>query len=311
MKNQYVADINDYVKYALLRALAPPNRPVAVVWMLTAGDGRTDGRRLNYLGQPIRFRPIDPSLFDQLGMIGGSGRRSVAAVEERCLLPGAGFFAEPLHDDAHRRRTYFDRALAKCRGFPIIFFDPDNGFAVKSIPKGSRNSAKYLYWDELARTYERGHSVVVYQHFPRRPRLEFLHALAARIYEVTGLARTLVLQTAHVAFAVIPQMDCAEDLADSLTQFARHAATHMPVHLYDFAPADGLGVARPLGVEADVERVRPAVAGRRQPDGDSPRPDPCDGAAETHAILDAAELDLPRRDFEEAQAGGPEPVRHE
>ncbi|HEX8408058.1 MAG TPA: hypothetical protein VF883_04300 [Thermoanaerobaculia bacterium] len=43
MKNQYFGDVNDYVKYGMLRAFAQ-EVSVAVVWMMTPDDGSTDGR---------------------------------------------------------------------------------------------------------------------------------------------------------------------------------------------------------------------------------------------------------------------------
>ena len=67
MKDQYVGDINDYRKHALLRALQQGGLNVGVCWMLAPPDECTDGRKLGYLTQPDRFRGYDPSLFDILG----------------------------------------------------------------------------------------------------------------------------------------------------------------------------------------------------------------------------------------------------
>jgi hypothetical protein len=65
MKEQYVGDLNDYRKYALLRALAAggENR-IAVAWMLTPPDDRNDGNKRAYLDQPEKHRRFDPDLFD-------------------------------------------------------------------------------------------------------------------------------------------------------------------------------------------------------------------------------------------------------
>jgi hypothetical protein len=65
MKEQYVGDINDYRKYALLRALAGGGKiKIGVCWMLTPRDNRSDGNKLNYLKNPNKWRRYDPSLFD-------------------------------------------------------------------------------------------------------------------------------------------------------------------------------------------------------------------------------------------------------
>ena len=69
MKEQYVGDINDYRKYALLRALAGEGAvKIGVCWMLTPSDGRADGNRLGYLRKPA-FSEFDPPLFDLLATV--------------------------------------------------------------------------------------------------------------------------------------------------------------------------------------------------------------------------------------------------
>ncbi len=55
------------------------------------------------------------------------------------------------------RRRYFRRMLDLFREADLIFFDPDNGFEVRSKPIGRRDSSKYLYWHELTATYAAGH----------------------------------------------------------------------------------------------------------------------------------------------------------
>ena len=67
MKDQYFGDVNDFQKYALLRRIArPASLKLGVCWMLTESDGRSDGRHLDYLNHPARFRAHDPELFDWL-----------------------------------------------------------------------------------------------------------------------------------------------------------------------------------------------------------------------------------------------------
>jgi hypothetical protein len=50
VKNQYFGDINDYRKYALLRALTNCGGiRTTICWMLTPDDGRGDGGFMDYL----------------------------------------------------------------------------------------------------------------------------------------------------------------------------------------------------------------------------------------------------------------------
>src|SRR5215210_6514927 len=104
MKDQYVGDLNDFEKYALLRVLGPVSGlPLLVCWMLTPPDGRGDGGNLAYLNQPRRFRHLDSELFDQLNAIVSAGDRRVGAVEEAQLLPRATFFSPRLEDARQSR----------------------------------------------------------------------------------------------------------------------------------------------------------------------------------------------------------------
>jgi len=224
VKNQYVGDVSDYLKYALLRALAGPAERLVVAWMLTLDDERTDGRRLSYLDQPQRYRRLDPVLFDMLNTVVAANTRSVRAVEDAGLLAGSAYVRRILTDDLPGRDEYFNEVWGATSGRTLLFFDPDNGMAVPSVRKGARNSSKYLYWDELKKAYGEGVSLIVYQHFPRRPRHLFLRELAARVHEVTGTTRVLSISTPHVAFIVVPQTDHAPALEERLGGFSGHAS---------------------------------------------------------------------------------------
>ncbi len=64
VKNQYFGDINDYKKYSLLRILGKDRkRNIAMCWMLTSNDGRSDGRLTDFVYQPNEWRDLDPELF--------------------------------------------------------------------------------------------------------------------------------------------------------------------------------------------------------------------------------------------------------
>jgi hypothetical protein len=142
MKNQYVGDINDYVKYALLRALAAAHGGrLHVCWMLADADGRSDGGQLAYLGDTPRFRDLDPPLFDALAKLVSEGRRDVLAVEAAMILPDTTFHADTLLDVDALRQDYFDKLWSWLESDDLIFFDPDNGLEVPSRPRGRRDSS--------------------------------------------------------------------------------------------------------------------------------------------------------------------------
>jgi hypothetical protein len=206
MKNQYFGDINDYRKYGLLRALCGDELSLAVCWMLTADDGSADGRRLEYLDRPRLFRPFDSALFDFLEEAVARDRvRDVRRIESSGLLGDAVFHRTLLADDLAQREMFFTEALRLARGRELLFFDPDNGLEVKSIGAGRRDSCKYLYRAELAAAWKAGHSLLVYQHFPRVSRRRYLRALAAETTAFLGAHRLVAAWTAHVAFLLLPQ----------------------------------------------------------------------------------------------------------
>jgi hypothetical protein len=121
-------------------------------------------------------------------------------------------------DDLAARERYFAAvwdSLGECN---IVFFDSDNGIEVKSVKPGARNSAKYVYWSELQAAYTRGHSVLVYQHFPRVKREPFVRSLSVRLAAKLGNARVAAFQTAHVVFLLALQPAHVDALSGAIEQ---------------------------------------------------------------------------------------------
>ena len=113
MKNQYFGDVNDYIKYGLLRALSNGGKvSLSVCWMLTLNDGRNDGKLTAYLKKPEKWRSYDPILFDQLREhFDNSSYRNISIFESSPLLPNTRFYNNLLTDDAIERHRFFDQFL--------------------------------------------------------------------------------------------------------------------------------------------------------------------------------------------------------
>ena len=80
MRDQYVGDVSDLLKYALLRRLAAADRGLGVAWYYNqAYDGRNDGRHTEYLGED-KWQALDSWVLSALGDL---SERSVTAVEQR------------------------------------------------------------------------------------------------------------------------------------------------------------------------------------------------------------------------------------
>jgi len=209
MKNQYFGDINDYRKYGLLRVLTGHGQiKTAVCWMLTPDDGRGDGGFIDYLEQPEKWCHFDPLLFLHLAQtVLHNGVRSVSVIENSDLLPSCCFLSEFVPDGREIRGLHFQRLMDLVDGCDLIFFDPDNGIEVKSKPCGCKDSSKYLYWHEIQRFWDAGHSLLIYQHFPRVPRAPFVEGKARQLIDKTGAPEVFSFRTSHVVFFLVPQAE--------------------------------------------------------------------------------------------------------
>ena len=205
VKEQYVGDINDYRKYALLRALSCDGVVrIGVCWMLTASDDSSDGNKLAYLSQPERHRHFDPELFDILAHAAAEpDRRRLQTIEESGAIPGARYFNAALADEAAQRRSYMTKCLAEFVDVDLVFFDPDNGLETPSTASGRKNSSKYVYLDEISEFYGAGKSVLVYQHFPRKERTAFVADCVERLAAVAPDAAIWTYRTKHVVFLLL------------------------------------------------------------------------------------------------------------
>lgn len=206
MKDQYFGDINDFRKYGLLRYIARELK-IGICWMLTESDARRDGGRIAYLSQ--RQSPLcrlDQPLYQALhNIVIGQRVRRVAEARLAKLIPGATYFESPLDPRPDERKGYFEAMREQFASRDVVFFDPDNGMEVPSCRYGRSRSEKYVYYDELRHTYDSGKSIVVYQHFPRIERQEYLQQRSLALVRRTGTSRVVSLSTSFVAFFVLIQ----------------------------------------------------------------------------------------------------------
>jgi hypothetical protein len=228
LKHQYFGDINDYRKYGLLRLLMLPDRlRLGLCWMLTPPDDRGDGLRLTYLKQASLYRPCDPELFDWLErLVAPPGQRSAFPVETSSLLGAEPLFQhEWVPDDPERRADYFRDTLRLFADCDLVFFDPDNGLEVKSIPRGRKGSNKYLFWDEVKATYELGVSVLIFQFYRRESHPAFASRLASELGRCAGAAAVFTFRTPFVLFLLAAQAGHAAGLRSALPVIAARWGT--------------------------------------------------------------------------------------
>jgi hypothetical protein len=181
MKNQYFGDINDYVKYSLLRSFAEAGLHIGICWMLTPNDGRSDGRKIAYLSKPEEWRDFDPFLFDSLSEAVTMQKRRVRYIQDSECLPNTSFFNSQVPKDQRIREKWLSKFLRKHSDADLLFFDPDNGIEVKSTSQNKKSTSKYLFWDEIQMAWTYGGGLLIFQHFCREERTSFVSRLVNRL----------------------------------------------------------------------------------------------------------------------------------
>ncbi|MCF8032650.1 MAG: hypothetical protein K9K66_06705 [Desulfarculaceae bacterium] len=216
MKNQYFGDVNDYLKYGLLRALmAGSAESLLVAWALTPDDGRKDGGRRSYLERPEIWARYDPPLFESLvGMdiLRPEAQLSVSLIEESGLLPRTSYYREEVPDTREERDAWKAGLLSAAKDVDIVFLDPDNGIEVPSKPVGRKDSSKYVTWDEIRELWNAGKSILIFQHFPREKRIPFIQRMAQELSVcMTGAGFVEAFRTSHVLYLLASQVSHARN----------------------------------------------------------------------------------------------------
>lgn len=167
MQDAYVGDIGDYGKYGLLRNIGNSSLCLAVNWYKvkpTKLNKQNDGKYINYLTQPEIYRKYDSALFDELCRIVINEQRRKIEEIEAINIGVTYFFSEEILE---RRKAWHSQGLSKTQKADIVFLDPDNGLATRKMMKNSSYSEKHVLWNELKDYYDRGQSVILYQHRPQ------------------------------------------------------------------------------------------------------------------------------------------------
>ncbi|PKO11649.1 MAG: hypothetical protein CVU39_28175 [Chloroflexi bacterium HGW-Chloroflexi-10] len=217
MKNQYFGDINDYRKYHLLRLLTGEGGlTLGICWMLTQDDGRTDGKFIQYLKTPETRRTYDPPLYDFLQQtLLIEKTRAVQAIQSSSIIT-ATWWDRLLLDDSTARKIYFADMYQAFTGQDLLFFDPDNGIEVKSRPPGKKDSSKYIYWHELRSAWFKNFSLLVYQHFPRVNRRDFLERMVCQIKEKLPGSVIECFQTSYMVYFLVVQPRHQEEIKNCI-----------------------------------------------------------------------------------------------
>lgn len=208
MKNQYFGDINDYKKYGLIRQLSNFGElKTLICWMLTNDPNIKEGLQTQYLNNPDEWEKYDKPLFKHLqkykSQILGNQDRNVSLIEKSNILPKCEFFKEIIPDDGELRSRYFQKLLNISNEADLIFFDPDIGLET-FVKRGNTRSSQYLYWSEVKAAYDKGLSILIYQHRHQGKTVEnmaeYLKDEASKRFAPTNI---FVYKTRNVLFLLI------------------------------------------------------------------------------------------------------------
>ena len=246
MQNRYTADIGDFGKYGLLRALCSPvddgsKLLLGVVWYLVPDESHNaDGKFIRYLDHSTknehRLRRCDPELYDALADIIRKKDRNVSSIRKCSILPPCTvFYEEPLTFEgtpanspgARRNRMAYRNgwvrdALSAMKDCDIIFVDPDNGLEA-GTKRHQKQGPKYVFFDELEPYYRRGQSLIIYHHTSRRGTAEEqVRERLAQIDERLNNGGTFALlyhRGSSRAFLVVPSEKHESILTEKAEQF--------------------------------------------------------------------------------------------
>jgi hypothetical protein len=234
MKHQYFGDIGDYKKFSILKSLGSIGElQTTVCWMLTPNDNRTDGSFIQYLSQAREWRMFDIEVFDLLRKsIHVNSDRNLKIIEDAQIIRGTTFFSKILGDDIVSRKTYFDSLFEESKKSDVIFFDPDNGIEVPSVQPGKRNSSKYIFRSEIQQAFEKGFSLLLYQHFVRENRIEFMKRIASSLQADFAGCHLSMLKTKNAFFIFLPQERHLENISKTAEQIISVWNPHIQLFQY-------------------------------------------------------------------------------
>jgi hypothetical protein len=245
VRHNFVNDIGDYAKYALLRALCAVGEGtvrLGVIWYLTShAEDNNDGRKRAHL-LTAGWDDLDPDLLAGMRRIEDSlhsqDQLDVGLIETSGILPpGTTYFSEPVPrargtagKRVSERMAWFERARKAVAHCNLVFLDPDNGLEVPSAPVTSPLANKYATVAEIAALLEAGSGVVLYQHGSRTPWQQQRENICARIAE--GIDRDVTISSlrfgafgARAFFCVTVDKELTTVVQSGFEQLRRRVAT--------------------------------------------------------------------------------------
>ena len=248
MQDCYAGDIGDFGKYGLLRWLCgmfDDDDPLSlgVLWYrYEKCDGGGDTKYRYFDVKSREYECCDPDLFSVLRLIvyedrAGVRRRKIESIEKNDVLPTETvYFSREISRQS--REDWVKEGQLAIKGSQLVFFDPNTGIRPPNDALPKRR--KYVYYDEIAPCWERGQSIVVYQHHARtwmKMRASVEDQIEARIDELRnelGISSPVyALRFKARTFFVAPQPEHSCLLSGRLFRFIGSPwREHFKLHTY-------------------------------------------------------------------------------
>lgn len=202
MKDKYFGDFGDYQKFTLLKHFRDvAGLRITVHWMRTKDDLSKDGNKISYLKKPQIWATYDPAIFWFLKNRVDTRDRKLKHFETSNYGAGMQFINKHIENLSHRERL-LEETIKERDQSDLIFFDPDNGIEVKTTTKSKLH--KYVLWKDISAVYHSGKSVLIYQHFSRKNRDDFIKDKVDSAYEYTSI-KPIAIRVQHSVYFLFPQ----------------------------------------------------------------------------------------------------------
>jgi len=194
MRDYFVGDINDFMKYDLLEKINHYlMKKILIVWMKTTGDGN----KLDYLNN-LNYKEYNKELFDNLSEIIENNKRTVKQIKNIKSLKRYSSFDEELTNN--QRKEYFNKVKKLIKDIDLVFFDPDNGIVPS---KNNKRKKEYIYWDEMLEIWKQEKDLLIYQHFPHINHKIFIEKLKKECKENISNSYVYFFESDFVVFILL------------------------------------------------------------------------------------------------------------
>jgi hypothetical protein len=201
VRDEFVGDIGDFGKYILLNKLSElcgDKARIGINWYYNDRPGGAF-RYLSNMNANI-YGPSAAALFDALKRIVDADKEKLSKIENSSALPKSfTYYRESIPVKKNARAQWFQNSMDRLKEANVIFLDPDNGIPYYTkpdknwIPNIGLNTARavqYAYIEEIKKYYDRGQSVIVYNHRDMQPVAQYT-AKFVLLKEFVGLRNSM------------------------------------------------------------------------------------------------------------------------